>query len=212
MRGSDDERRSPDEITAEILEIVRAKPGDHIQNLVRRAVAAASFSTSREGPPFSGFRGENLEYAKSLRKWICAGIGDNGDKGSLVKKTPSATVFFGLWSRKGEVSAPDAVTRAFSRQNSLIDALKELRARCDVIIEEGPGVHKNVGHRQISAARLSRELMEGCGFEIAYSSPTSPYCKVARLIYELLTGEYDQDLERACETVARRPATGTESA
>ena len=93
---------------------------------------------------------------------------------------------------------------------ALLSMLWKLHERCHRILDLRLGEHGSAGHQQVRAAAVSRELMERCGLPLAYASPTSAYRVVASLLYEEMMGEYGKDLERACETVARRPAIRTE--
>ena len=92
---------------------------------------------------------------------------------------------------------------------SLKDVLAGMREECDLIIEMKVGAHGNHGHEQQRAAWASGDLMDQHGLKWGYSSESSPFCTVARLLFEAMTGRYDENIARACRVVARdRNAAG----
>ena len=86
---------------------------------------------------------------------------------------------------------------------SLKDVLAGMREECDLIIEMKVGAHGNHGHEQQRAAWASGDLMDQHGLKWGYSSESSPFCTVARLLFEAMTGRYDENIARACRDVAR---------
>jgi hypothetical protein len=215
-----DSKNRNTEIFSAILEAIGAKAGDdreeYAQYVINSAIFIANAASAHRGwEPRLGFRSDNVESAEKLRRWIDAGIGSDGE-GGLIGQANSML----LWMERGGDFKPKEleslfhgatlIFQAVERRNTFLGALKELRERCDQIIKHEPGEHKSAGYVQRNAATLSRRLMELCGLELIYTNPTSVYCRVASLLFEVLTGLRDQDLERACETVARQPAADTE--
>jgi hypothetical protein len=190
------------------------------QFVFNQATSAANAAAANKGwqPPL-GFKSDNIENAEKLRRWIDAGIGSDGEGGVIGQ----ANAYL-LWMDMPRSDDPEPKERGdllhdgarfwqlYERRNSFLATLKELRERCNQIIEREPGVHKNMAYVQRMAAGYSRTLMELCGLEVVYTNPNSVYCTVASLLYEGLTGVQGQDLERACEAVARKPLIGTENA
>ena len=185
------------ETRAAILEVIGAKAGSDVALQVELAVDWAFMR--RYAGPAGGFRQENVESATKIRKWIEAGIGPENEYlvSGLIFEPASALFGDEHWA-------------AMAEQESLAEALNELRRRCDRIIQSQPGKHRNAGYQQEKAAEYSRELMEKCGLPLIHTNPYGPYRAVASLLYELMTGDADKDLERACEVVARRSAIGTD--
>ena len=88
------------------------------------------------------------------------------------------------------------------RWDRFSEELTRLREQCERIIELQVGEHGSAGYQQERAAIASREIMEQCGLPLS-CSPTSKYCLVASWFFEAMTGEYDRDLRRACESMSR---------
>jgi hypothetical protein len=112
-----------------------------------------------------------------------------------------------------------------------LQPLAQFDQELDGILKLGLGRHRSVKYQQERAAMASAavmpfagerrdidELVTLAGERAAVAkgaatfagaplacSPTSLYCRVATLFYEALSGKYDQDLRRACTTVARQP-------
>jgi hypothetical protein len=84
--------------------------------------------------------------------------------------------------------------------------LRHMRFRCNGIVELELGAHGHLNHRHVHAALAARALlwaaaaMSGTKLRLA-CSPTSKFGRLASLFLEAATGEYDADLQRACEAV-----------
>src|SRR5262249_23202602 len=81
----------------------------------------------------------------------------------------------------------------------------DMRRNCEWIIKERVGEHGNAGQKQVHAAWVAIDLMEQHGLPLTYSSETSVYRAVARLIFEAMTGVASKngaDIARACKSVA----------
>jgi hypothetical protein len=84
----------------------------------------------------------------------------------------------------------------------LCEEMARLRTQCERIIQNRLGEHGNTGYPQERAAVAARELMERCGLPLTCSQ-SSKYCIIAGMFYEAMTGLENQDLRRACESMAR---------
>lgn len=192
--------RARDEITNGILKAIRdagAEASEREVNLLVEAVREQG-----QKPPLNGYRKANGEYAKKLNKWL-----EDGER--LVKAHPDNFNFHFVFSptpTAGE-SMPSLMHRAEERYDFFLAILVQMRRQCEWIIENKFGEHGHAGYQQERAATAARELMERHRLPLAYSSPTSTYRSVARLFYQAMMGEADgEDIERACEVVARGPA------
>ena len=92
----------------------------------------------------------------------------------------------------------------------LMEILATMRRRCGWVVDHRVGEHRATGFQQERAAIAAGELMENCGLPLTYSLPSSPYCRVASLFFEAMTGTFEADLERACRKVAQGPIIRTE--
>jgi hypothetical protein len=151
-------------------------------------------------PPLTGFRKDNTRYARKLSKWLQEGE-------NLLKQHPKEFNFHFLFAPEpsDNETIHTSASKAELRYEFLRSILIELRSRCEWIIKNKFGEHRLAGYQQERAATASRELMEQCGLPLAYSSPTSPYRRVASLFFEAMTGMYDEELERACEAMSWSP-------
>jgi hypothetical protein len=277
VRKQGSEKRSTDEIVADILHEVGARPGSDIEDVVRGL--ADNLSLLAFKPPRAGFQKDNIQYAEGILDWIDASRDFSwGDyrrerRGADQPPAAEASVVFDQssgktrmihtikWDREGpqewvlqgdelkrwlettgsvffempwfaylimwapeDVAALDqegiealdeksfnaAFEEAQKGEAAFLSALSKLSERSRRILELRLGEHGSARYDQVRAAAVARELMERCGLPLAYTSTTSAYRVVASLFYEDMTGEYDKDLERACEKVARRPAIRTE--
>jgi len=120
-------------------------------------------------------------------------------------------------STQGPTGAPQ-VPRSVARLEQFISGLDRIRAECDQILKIAPGRHGAVRYQQERAAMASAAVMPFAGEhrEMANGtvtfagapltcSPTSLYCRVAALFFEAISGKDNQDLRRACATVAQAP-------
>jgi hypothetical protein len=198
-----------DEIVAEIARKLDANP-----MIVRDALEASRFL--QNFGPLAGNRKANEEFARSVLKWV-----DDGQKlfAELPKKKGTLLdMLFGGHSQRVDLQASakpakqldrlEAVgTRAEAGYKILTGLLDMLRLRCEWIIEERIGRHGSAGHLQEVAAITARALCEKYDKPLAWSSPTTVYRSITRLIYEAMTGEYDRDTRRACELIAQSTHT-----
>jgi hypothetical protein len=200
------ERRSDAEIVGEIVkEIARSESAAEITEAEVNVMIDFLRRETQRSLPREGYKKENLKYVAAVRRWI-----DEGH--TLMAACPHGLSFHVLLEAEDE--------RLFSEQeafNYLSEMLDRLRRGCDWVEKNGYGVHRNLGYRQLEAAYAARDLLEPRGVPVKYSSPTSTYCSVARLLYEAMTGQAAGDgaeIARACKTAAldRRPVIdiGTE--
>jgi hypothetical protein len=214
MRAIDKHKRSTDEIVAEIVE----KCGDtSVEGFVRTLMSGLS-GLCIEYPPLTGNRAVNKKYAKKLSKQI-------DELEDTLKIVPEGFPLQFLFAPERFVSllflaqfpAGQGATvqidpkeietfaeEAETRHGRLTEELAKLRAQCDRIIELRLGEHGSAGYPQERAAIASRELMERCGLPLT-CSPTSAYCRVASLLFEEMTGQFNVDLRRECERMAHSP-------
>jgi hypothetical protein len=158
--------------------------------------------TLKPYPPLSGWRADNTKFVAALREWV-----DTGEK--LLADSPEGfnrNILFvpelqSLDETLEQKAARYGQAQACSELFTAILAL--LRRRCDRVIDSQDGEHRRAGYQQERAAIASEELMVLCGLPLAYASPTSAYCVTASLFFELMTGTFGADLERACEAMAR---------
>ena len=87
------------------------------------------------------------------------------------------------------------------------DWLISLRSRCEGIIAAEIGESGSTGQLQRKAAIAARGLCRMAGKPLEWSSLTSAYRRTASLLFEAMTGEYDRELERACEWVVAKAGT-----
>jgi hypothetical protein len=184
--------RSAIDISKEIVkEIRKVSPVDESDTYIYHTIMGLRILSPMD--PFKGWRRENKKYAADLIKWI-------EDGQALLANSPGALstdLFFTSVPVLGE-----------NRSVQFIEILNAMRATCDWIAETRMGVHPNYGYQQERAAIIARGLMEKHGLPLAYSSPTSPYRATARLFFEGMTEQTldgGEDIERACETVAKLP-------
>jgi len=203
------EKRSTDEIVAEIMKEVKYLP---VEVYVRRLIDDLRAGCS----PFTGSRRDNKEYLSDLRKWT--------DKGkTLLSRAPrplAAAVFAperfeSLYPLHGTALGINPRTRDYlaqdpERLSALNSELDRIRARCDELARRDLGKHAGAKSQQHHAAIASRTVLEAVasqtGTKLSLSrSATGKYCKVARLFFEAATGKHNENLQRACEAVARDP-------
>jgi hypothetical protein len=201
-------RRNTNDI---VIDIVNECRDASVEGLVRTLISGLE----QEIPPLWGNRKVNEEYAIKLRRRI--------DKlEATLKAVPEGFPLFLLFAPErflslfflaqfpagqgATVEIPSEIddNQPETRWEQLAEKLAKLRAQCDWIIELQIGEHGSAGYQQERAAIASREVMERCGLPLT-CSPTSKYCLVASRFFETMTGEYDRDLRRACEVIARAP-------
>jgi len=207
MRAPAD-KRTDDEIVADIIK----KAGDHsVKRLVQRLIN----DLRSLPPPFTGNAKDNKDAATDLRKQL------KHLKRTLTRLPyPLPTAFFApkLFYQLASLQAEgtgigvNAQTRQLLTQELkgraiLIAELDRLSGECDRVIQHGLGVHKGVEHQKLHAAIASREVLEFVanmtGKKLSLGCrQTGPFCTIAALFFEAMSGKQDADLRRACGHVA----------
>jgi hypothetical protein len=199
--------RSSEEIAADLVGIFGADQRHRIAILIDAQRQLAKF------PPLVGYERSNKKFARRLKAWLEAGD-------EIFAAMPEDYPAFVLYAPPGPLNSEQQLLAAADlaeiRKATLGTLLGDLRSRCEAVIKGGIGEHGSAGYQQERAAIAAREMCEQTGKPLAWSSSTSPYRKAASLFYEAITGEYDHELERACEFIGERPlikakATQTEN-
>jgi hypothetical protein len=199
--------RTPERLTRTVAEIVTdiAKAlgtGPESKAWIQDFVEAVAGSPTIEFAPMEGNRKANKAYAREIIRWI-----NEGQK--LIAGVPE-TIFLALFchEQNAPLNSPEAMEAltgpALAKHAKFTAWLANLRARCEWVIQKNIGEHGHAGSVQKQAAIAAINLCEKFGRPLAWSSPTSAYRTVARLLYEAMTGEYDKNIERACELMASR--------
>jgi hypothetical protein len=189
------------EIAKEIVkEIVRNTGSAKVTEVEVNVMIDFLREMKQESLPYRGYRRDNMEYAAKVRKWI-----EEGER--LMPGCHGVSFYFlfepELQEDEDPVSSYNRGVEAYDRFSAMLSRLKQ---GCDWIIENKYGEHRSSGYQQLEAAYAARDLLEPHGVPISYSSPTSTYRSVARLLYEAMTGHSaadGADIERACEIAAR---------
>jgi hypothetical protein len=179
-----------------IADIMQACDGRATLEIISRL--AGGVRQLKQHGPLPGFRKANKKYLHKVRDRL------NGLETAL-RDAPEGFPFLMLLAPYEAATLDEMYAKAENRWDYLAEELGWLRARINRLIETGIGEHGAAGYQQERAAVASAELMHACGLPLAYSSPTSPYRKVAGLFFEVMTGEQGHDLERACEAMAQVP-------
>jgi hypothetical protein len=164
-----------------VKEIKRANPAANVSE-AKVLSTIEFFSASDVG---LGLRKKNKKYAEEVIEWIRAG------ERLLTCRTDTISPIY-LFSN------PET-------KLSVEIALADMRQHCESILKHKVGEHGNAGREQINAAWFAVELMERYGLPLTYSSETSVYRTVARLIFEAKAGQASEsggDIARACKSVA----------
>ena len=205
--------RSQQEIVREIVKVIKkARPTAAVdETYIRDEVD----SLRTPCDPSRIYRKQNANYAKDVIKWIddglklLAGRAEAFPPSMLFRQETDEPIISARYRRYLILAGFPAhekygVVIAGRRQlRSLKDVLAGMREECDLIIEMKVGAHGNHGHEQQRAARASGDLMDQHRLKWGYSSESSPFCTVARLLFEAMTGRYDESIARACRDVAR---------
>src|SRR5262249_22750476 len=204
MRAPTTNKRSTDEIVAEIMKFVGCP---EVEVYVRKLID----HLRTKPPPFSGNRKENVERAKDLRKRM--------KKLERMLKAPQSqflgdrfwSVFWSPLYMPGDVIELNPQTRTYIAQESprlkhFAEELSFFSSRCDQIIKLKLGQHGAVKYQQrlaVSASRaILREAASYTGTEVRLTvSPTGKLSLIASLFFEAATGKYDADLRQACKAV-----------
>jgi hypothetical protein len=206
MKSMERLTRTIEEIVADIAKKLGAGEAEseaYIRDFIQAVVPLKEYSA------MIGNRQANEKYARRILKWI-----DDGD--NLLAEVPESHLLPLLFGHKqnAPVNTPERleslIRQAKTEFTGFADSLAMVRSRCEFIIQAKVGEHGNAGHVQDRAAIGAISLCEKFGQPLAWSSLTSAYRTVASCIYEAMTGEYDRDMERACESMAARRRTQTE--
>jgi hypothetical protein len=167
-------KRDDAEIISDIIKACNDKP---LEEEVTILIGARR--ESMKHPPLAGFRTTNREYVAKLRKWIGRGH-------ELFRHMPKDF-------NPGMLFDPDFVPENDDEQGpeerAFFGNMAWFRQRLDEIESADLGRDRRAGYLQEWAAISARELCERHGLPLAYSSPTSAYCKTARLFFEAMTGK-----------------------
>jgi hypothetical protein len=188
-----DDIRSDDDIIADIVQACGGSNPTikgHVDELFAGVRELAKYPF-----PLAGYRRDNEKFVRKVRKWIEDGEG-------LLSAAPDGFNFHMLFAPEKSRSIDAMLQEAGQRYGTLAAILAGVRDRCSWMAETKIGEHRSSGFPQERAAIAAGELMKRCGLPLAYSSRTSPYRVVASLFFEAMTGEYDRDMERACEAMA----------
>jgi hypothetical protein len=147
---------------------------------------------SMKYPPLAGFRTTNREYVAKLRKGT-----EQLDK--LLRHPPKDFPSLALF-----VSDEGSSRGAEERQEVFFGNMAWFRQRLDRLADADLGEHGSARFQQKMAVTASKELMERHGLQVAYSSPTSAFCRTVDLLWEAMTGKR-QRLARACRELYAVP-------
>ncbi len=98
--------------------------------------------------------------------------------------------------------------RALHRLKQTRGMLAHMRMRCNFLLGERPGEHGHTKHRERRVAHEAWRLLRHHKKKPASGIYDSLYGKVARLLWEAMTGEAGKDLQRACKTALRLAREG----
>lgn len=190
------EKRSDEEIVREIVKEIARSAGSGVITEAEVKVMIDFLRRNEQFLPYDGYKKDNLRYTAKVRKWV-----NDGER--LMAEHPHGLNFHVLLETEDERLLSER--EAFNYLTTMLD---RLRLGCDWVEKNGYGKHRGSGHRQLEAAYAARDMLEPRGLPIAYSSPNSPYCSVARLLYEAMIGHAPKDgaeIARACKTAAQDP-------
>jgi hypothetical protein len=195
MRAIEPSTRTTDEIVADLAEVLGDDPA--IKANIRTMVKVVR--DLKDLSPMVGNRRANAQYARKVLKWINEGekLFENPPDGAMLEKLFASRQTAPVNSLE-RLEAVAWEARAW-RQDWLIS----LRSRCEWIIADKIGEPATVGNKQRKAAIAARGLCKMASKPLAWSSPTSAYRRTAGLLFEAMTGEYDRELEYACEWAAK---------
>jgi hypothetical protein len=87
------------------------------------------------------------------------------------------------------------------RADSFTAELKRLRKVCTRAIENGFGSHPNYDHAKHTCAWFAHGLMQGLSDRRITGTKDDAFRAITSLLYESVSGQWDADLKRACDTV-----------
>ena len=190
---------TPNRTTEEIVADIAVELGDDpaIKANIRSMVKVVR--DLKDLSPMVGNQRRNAKYAKRVLKQI-----DELEK--LFANPPDGAMLEMLFASKqtAPVNSPERLEAvAWEARAWRQDWLISLRSRCEWIIADKIGEPATVGNKQRKAAIAARGLCKMASKPLAWSSPTSAYRRTAGLLFEAMTGEYDRELEYACEWAAK---------
>jgi hypothetical protein len=191
MRAPGQVTRSADDIFDDFLELVGIEKGENFKTemLIRAVLNGLRLDKSK--PPATGQRKANKQYADKLRAWIEEGK-------ELLSAPPEGLNLRVLFAADTALNMKIAA----AREQCFVDLLGDMRERCFLVAKLGR--HGNTGYLQNRAAIAARILSEHCGWQVVVSSKEkTQYRTAASLFYESMTGKPEQELEDACEAIAR---------
>jgi hypothetical protein len=223
------ERRSTAEIARDIMSALQEATSAVLVTEVEVREMIDRLRSRAQKPPRLGYKTDNKKYAKKVIKWI-----NEGQKlyASRPPGLPDLLSWPGPFVPTGRFEHADFYKEAGPYHTGVANTLEEaerlnvepapplisglehvfsilggVRQECERIINTKQGVHHNAGARQCHAAFEAQSLALKHKLTLAYSSPTSAYRTIARLFFEAIAERplnNGEDIERACEIVARR--------
>jgi hypothetical protein len=210
------------EITQELVNIISAAqrkakiPGIDDQYMKEAGEAALRLFTiqasishlqplARPGAPLWGYRKENTEAAKKLKRQAAelkTTIGTMPEAARLLLFMPEED---GVVEQMPQIGA---LQNSLVRARKVIGMLNYLDARCSQIVTRKPGKHPGTEHVKHQCAEEAWRLMRNCLLEPASGIETSSLGKIARLLYEAVTGKRDIDLAHECRVAVEHGKTG----
>jgi hypothetical protein len=133
---------------------------------------------------------------------------------SALRETPGVALFLLFTTEEGgptESRIPSAITqeKVPARVRQFTTTLAYLCGRCDEFIKAPPGIRRGANHREQRAANEAWHLMRRHGLTPKSGVWTSVYGRVARLLFQGMTGERDKNLESECKDVLRAHKKGS---
>jgi hypothetical protein len=193
---ADDSGPTPGELDAlAVDDAVKIKI--EVQAISRTLLALSSLNT-----PLWGYQAENTNAFRRIRKDLEPVLKAFAD-------APGAALLL-LFAQEGEIRDEDMPTldvqkKMLSRMRAYLAMSRHLQRRAGQLADSKPGKHGNIGFRQDLAATEAWDSLTRRGRQPAYSgSEESEFHRLASLYYEIMTGEADVNLTRACREVHRR--------
>lgn len=202
-----------DRVTNELLGVIRAAQTNpdrgEAQDASTKLVIRASINYLRQlakvGAPVWGYWKENIEAINKLKEQIA-------ELKKTLRTMPNAARLL-LFTPEESGAADHLPTTAtqkksMERVKRVVGMLNYLDARCSQIMTNRPGKHRAIEHLKHYCAEEAWRLMRGCGLTPASGIETSVIGKIARLLYEAVTGKRNVDLAHECRVVVERGKAG----
>jgi hypothetical protein len=227
------ERRSTEEIARDIMSALQKATSAVLVTEVEVRDMIDHLRSRAQKPPRFGYQTDNEEYAKKVIKWINEGqklytsrppgLPDLGSwPGPFVPTgfehadlylEEEAAIYTGVANtlEEAERLRVEPTPQLISPLEHVFSILGGVRQECERIFNTKQGVHRNARRPQYHAAFEAHSLTLKHKLKLAYASPTSAYRTIARLFFEAIAEcplNNGEDIERACETVARRFPNG----